>query len=873
MLYSGLSTQEYKNKLVRYGPNKLPELKKDTILKVFLRQFKSPLIDILLVAAILSFIVQSFWDSIFILIILLINALVGTTQEWKASQAAENLKKLIVIKSRVIRDNKEQEILTKDIVPDDIVLLDSGDFIPADIKLLQIYDLIVDESLLTGESVAIKKDLKNNMVYAGCYVIKGRAVGQVITTGIHTQLGLIAQKVLLQPDTKTPLLIELERFSKKLGFLIIILSLFVVFLGVFKGMELKELFFLTIALIVAAIPEGLPVATTVALSVGAHFMSLKKVIIRKLSAVEGLGSCNCVASDKTGTLTLNKQTITKVFLANNQEYDISGLGYHGLGQVSLNKQEQEVNKDLNELAFLGSLCNEAHLELVDNEWKHHGDDVDLAFLALAYKVGLNYLELRREYQVKNIIHFESEYRYAAAILQNNGQDILAIKGALEVLIDNLKFVLKDGQVIPIEQIDKEIIIKKEHELSGNGYKVLTVVKAKEFDITLKNKPLDFLKNTELIFVGLVGLIDPLRPEAKSSILKAKELGINVIMVTGDHPETAYYIAKELNLVKNFESVMTGEQLDLLIKNYSENYKERLKDINVFARVNPLQKLEIVKLRQELGDYVAVTGDGVNDCPALKQANIGVSMGSGTDIAKNTASIIISDDNFLSLVQGIKVGRHVFANIRKIISLLVSTGFAEILLVLGCFMLNLPVALFAIQYLWLNIMTNGLQEISLAFEPEENNKIYSKKNNRKKSFIDFEIIKFIIFSGMSILLGVLGLWVFLLKMGFTVNYSRNLVFLFFIILKNYHVFNCRSETGSIFKINFWSNKLLLLSIFGVQLIHLFAMNFYITQRLLHIQPVNFLIYIALYVAGFYLIILLEIYKFLNNKFNNKGGDNA
>jgi len=859
----GLSKIECKKRIKKNGHNNLPKPKEATIVEIFIQQFISPLIYLLLAAAAISLLIDEINNAIFIMTTLIINASLGCFQEWRAHKASSMLQKLLTTKTRVMRDGKEMIITSDQLVPGDIVFLESGNIIPADIRLTDANNLKIDESILTGESLATTKNIEIisektplaehfNMAYAGTNVTRGRATGIVVETGIKTQAGKIAQTVSTTHDSKTPLILRLEDVSKTIAGIVLICCGIIALIGLQRGFDLQNLFFLTAGLMVSAVPEGLPIAVTVTLAAGLNRMAKQNVIIRKLTAVEAFGSCNCIASDKTGTLTLNKQTVVKLILPSGEDFELTGIGYGESGNLLQgNKLQKNIPDQIYEMAKIGTLANEAHLENINDKVKFHGDDVDLAFKSFANKAGINESDLKKNCQVLNTIPFESEHRYSAAVFTERSELFIGVKGAVDtVLKQSTKIILNNAET----QIDRTKIEQYSNSLAEKGYKVLAVAKA---NVKNQKDVLTNIDNIELCFLGLVGMIDPIRPDVKESINSAMQSGVTVIMVTGDHQLTALTIAKELGIATQASEVMTGQELENISNEDTSKIIEHVKNIKVFARVTPLQKLTIIKIRKAMGDFIAVTGDGVNDAPALKEAHLGIAMGSGSDIAKDTASAVISDDNFTSIVKGIKEGRLVYANIRKIIWLLISAGLAEILAILVPMILGLPMIFTAPQMLWLNLVTNGLQDISLAFEKGENNLL--KKHYFKTGLFDSEMKSQLLISALFMAAVVIFAWWWLLELGFDQDYSRNLVFLLFVVLQNFHVLNCRSESASIFSLQ--SNYVVWASIFIAHFAQITAMYIPFMQEVLDLQPLETgYDWLAVFMVASSVLVFIEIYKF-------------
>ena len=875
---SGLSNAEAQARLAQFGSNTLPTTKPVALWEVILRQFKSPLIYILMVAALISFAIGEFTDGSFILAVITVNAIIGTLQEWKAEKSAQALQALLRIMAHVRRDRHGTTVDAGEIVPGDVILLNEGDRVPADIRILHESSLKVDESLLSGESLPVEKNAavlpektpfmsRGNMAYAGSTVVSGKAEGVVTATGLLTEVGKIAQSVVSTESVKPPLVIRMETFSKRIGILVLAACSVLAVVAIARGMPTIDVFFIAVALAVSAIPEGLPVAITVALSIGVSRMAGRNVIVRKLTAVEALGSCTCIASDKTGTLTVNAQTLQRIELPDGRFYTLTGEGYRGEGEVTQLTGGYVPEPDLQrllEIARLGIICNGAELARSGKEWTHLGDPVDIAFLAYGYKLGLNPDDVRSGNTVIGEIPFEAERRYAATFFHDGSRSRVAVKGAMEVILPMCgNQVTGDG----ISPLDTSRLMERTLNLSAQGYRVIAVASS-DLAVNSNKKELGSNDIPPLTFMGFSCFIDPVRPDAKESIRACRESGIRVVMVTGDHPATALAIARELGIATSPEQVITGAELEAL-GNYEEPaFLKKLENISVFARVFPLQKLAIVKNLQTLGHYVAVTGDGVNDTPALKQANIGIAMGSGTDLAKDTASIIVTDDAFSSIVAGVHEGRIIYDNIRKVTYLLISTGFAEVVLFTLALVAGLPLPLLAVQLLWLNLVTNGIQDVALAFEGGEPGVMKKKPRPPSETIINRLMAEESLVSGLYMGVSAFAVWYFLIGTGVDETAARNLVLLLMVLLENVHVFNCRSESVSAFRVPISRNYFVVMAVIAAQGIHILSMHIPFMQDVLGVAPVTFEEWLIFLGIALVLIAVMEAYKFAGKFRNNE-----
>ena len=868
----GLIEAEAKARQEQFGKNVLPHKEPPSLLEIILHQFKSPLIYILLAAAAVAVALKDITDAGFILAVVLLNAGLGTFQEWRAEQSAAGLQKLLKVLTRVRRDGIERTLEADELVPGDIVLLESGNRVPADLRLWQVNNLSVDESFLTGESLAVEKNPaplaenisvseRLNLAYAGSTVMAGRGTGVVIATGLQTEVGKIAETVTAAETTKPPLVIRMEKFAQQISFIVMGACVLLALVALSKGMPYLDVFFLAVALAVSAIPEGLPVAMTVALSIATNRMAKRNVIVRKLTAVEGLGSCTFIASDKTGTLTVNRQTVRLLALPSGERFQASGEGYAGEGEVTAETGaalSDEAQTRLARLVKAGVLCNEATLTREQDEWKHNGDAVDVALLALGYKTKLEPAAVRSAVKLIGAIPFESERSYAATFYEENGQRKVAVKGALEVLLPRCQAMLTaEGAVA----VNEQQIEQQAQALSETGHRFIAIAEGELADgtenFTEQNLP-------PLTLFGLVGLIDPPRPEVKEAIQKCQRAGIEVAMVTGDHPLTAFAIARELGIADDREKIVTGRQLEALGDPTSIRFQEAVKDARVFARVAPMQKLHIVEALRQLGHFVAVTGDGVNDAPALKKASISVAMGSGTDVTKDTASLIVTDDNFASIEAGVEEGRFAYDNIRKVTYLLISMGTAEVLLFVLSLLFGLPLPLLPVQLLWLNLVTNGIQDVALAFEGGEPGTMNRPPRKPEEGIFNRLMIEQTVVAGLAMGLLAFANWYALLNTGMSEFDARDRLLLLFVLIQNFHVFNCRSEYESVFKVPLQRNYVLVFGVLAATGIHIAAMHIPVMQRILQIAPIRFDEWVIPFAMASVMLIVMEVFKFIKRR---------
>ncbi|MFU8804482.1 MAG: cation-translocating P-type ATPase, partial [Bradymonadaceae bacterium] len=770
------------------------------------------------------------------------------------------------------RDGRTRVIEAEKLVPGDIVWLESGLRVPADLRLIQTTTLDINESLLTGESAGVAKEAtwvaevaqsaaeRRNMALAGSIVFRGRAQGVVVATGLRTVLGSIARDVLETEPARPPLVVRMERFVRMVAIAIVGLVVLTAGLGLARGFSSEEMFFLGVALAVSAIPEGLPVGLTVVLAIATIRMVRRNVITRHLPVVEGLGSCTLIVSDKTGTLTVNELTVREVRLADGTTIEVTGQGFVPEGALCVDGEAVSPGQHalLDDLVRAVILNNEGSLIASDGEWEWRGDPTDIALLALGHKCGQQReLVLSDEPGVAEI-PFEPENRYSATFHRPHdaARTRVYVKGAPERILEMCHCT---GE----PETDFAEIRSMANDMAAQGLRVLAIAMDElDGDVDSSEPPAP----ETLRFLGLVGMIDPLRAGAKEAVDRAHRAGVEVFMVTGDHPVTALAISRELGIAEGEEEVVAGSDL---LETSDEDMEELVRTRRVFARMAPHQKLDIVRAAQRVGHFVAVTGDGVNDAPALQAANIGVAMGkAGTDVAREAAGIVISDDNFASIVNGIEEGRVAFDNVRKVIFLLLSTGAAEIALLMASISLGLPIPITPIQILWLNVATNGIQHLALATEPNEGDVLDRPPRRPNEPIFNRVMIERIAIT--AVVVGGIGTALFwwLLEQGWTEFAARNALLLFLVLFENVHVGNSRSETKSVLRLSPRRVPILVGAVLLAQLMHIGAMYLPWTQGLLDVKPVSFTTWALLLLSVLPVVLVLELHKFLVKKRSRK-----
>lgn len=853
----GISNIEAINRIKKYGKNEIPKKKTDSFIKIFFKQILDPIVILLIITVIFSLIVGEVVDALAITFIILVDLLIGSIQEWKANKNALGLQNLIKEKARVMRDGEMYVVDSSELVIGDIILLESGDKVSADARIIECNNLQVDESVLTGESVTVTKNNsvlsadtplaeRKNMVYAGTSITTGRATCMVVEIGVNTEVGKIADEVNNTKDTKSPLTIRMEKFTKQISIMIVVIAIIIAIVLWSKDIPGTEIFLSVIALSVSAMPEGLPLALTMALTIGSNKMSKKNVIVKKLNSVESLGSCTVIATDKTGTLTVNEQTAKIIMLPDNSSYEVTGTGYNNNGEIK-NKNEQ-----IDHLLLMGLINNDAIYEEHNGKTEISGDSIDIAFKVLAAKGKIN-----SNVNIIDKIPYESENKYSAVFYEVNGKRYCTVKGSFEKV---LSFTNRMLTINEVKNLDYGLLEKQNIALAQGGYRVISLSYG---EVPVKDS-YDESDIKDLTFCGMVGFIDPVRDDVKEAIDECTEAGIKVIMITGDHPLTAYKIGQELKLATDYKEVATGNDIEIEFNKGPVNFDNFVSKKRVFARVTPIDKLRIVESLKRQGEFVAVTGDGVNDAPALKAANIGIAMGSGTDVAKETASMIVIDDSFKSIVVGVKEGRTAYSNIRKVCYLLLSCGLAEVLFFLLSIALDLPMPLVAIQLLWLNIVTDGLQDMSLSLEKSEANIMSEKPRSTEESLFNKELFTEIIISGSFIGIVVFVVWMMLLGRGIEVSTARGYIMILMVFMQNIHVLNCRSEKDSTFKISLLSNPMLIITIVGTILLQIIVMEVPIFSTFLKTSVVPYVDMFELLLFSSLTLVVMEIYKLIKRK---------
>lgn len=797
---NGLSSNEALRRLEKYGKNKLVTKKKKTLFKQFLSQLKDVMIYILIIAAIISAFLGEISDALIILLVIVINAVIGVVQESKAEKALDALKELSTPKALVKRDGSLKEILSEDIVPGDIVIIDAGRYIPGDLRLIDTANLKIEESAFTGESVPSEKDAsflpdkeipigdQNNMAFMSTLATYGRGVGVVVGTGMNTEIGKIAKMIEQEENDETPLQKKLSELGKILGFLAVGICILIFIISFFQGRDLLEMFLTSISLAVAAIPEGLPAIVAIVLALGVQRMVKKNAIIRKLPAVETLGSVSIICSDKTGTLTQNKMTVTTVY---------TNDSYIKESEFNLNENESKL------LVDCMVLCNDATY----SEKNQTGDPTEIALLESSFKLNILKEKLEKDFKRIDEIPFDSDRKLMTTVnLVDNNKARVFTKGALDSILSICNKISINGKLLDFTKEYKAKVLENSNIMSDKALRVLAFAYK---DISKENIVLDSLEK-DLIFIGMVGMIDPPRLEVKDSIKLCKSAGITPVMITGDHKNTAFAIANELGIAENISQAITGHEID---KFKEEEFNEKIINYRVFARVSPEHKVKIVKAFKSHGNIVSMTGDGVNDAPSLKAADIGVAMGiTGTDVSKGASDMILTDDNFSTIVSAVEEGRKIYLNIKKSIVFLLSCNLGEILTLFTAILLNWNSPLQPIHILWVNLITDSFPALALGIDKTKEDVMNNPPRNPKESiFVKSDKVQLVI---NGILIG--GITLFAFKLGERL-YADSLIHaqtMAFVVLSVSQLFlslSLRSNTKSAFSLGLFSNKYLVYSI--------------------------------------------------------------
>ncbi|MCX7907906.1 MAG: HAD-IC family P-type ATPase [Ignavibacteria bacterium] len=880
----GLTHKQVLEHRKKFGENRLITKKPKSNWILLLEQFNNPVIIILILAAILNAFISDLKDTFVIAAVVVLNTLIGYIQERKASDALKALEKMAAPHARVIRDGIQKNIPTQEVVCGDLLILESGVRVPADGRLIESNNLLVDESMLTGESFSIEKRYdarvpenaplgdRFTMVYSGSIVQKGRGIAVVTSVGQNTEFGKIAQKVSEAEESQSPLQIQIAKFGKALSVAILLVIAAIFVIGYLRGNEFILMFLTSVGLAVSAIPEGLPVAVTITLSIGLSQMAQHKAIVKKLAAVETLGSTNIICTDKTGTLTKNEMTVTK-YLLGDDTFVVTGAGYGVKGFVVDQKTgkviDYQYNQTLKIATYISALCTESSIKMENDQWIITGDPTEAALMIAAKKLKFDWENIK----VYVDIPFESEHQLMGVRAEIGGEVLILIKGAPEKVLRRCKYSLQsDGK---ISNLETNLVEEQINQMSSEGLRILALA----FKKSETNGFVTLDQLEELIFVGFAGIEDAIRPEAIEAVSDCHRAGIKVVMITGDHIKTAKTVAKKVGICpKNVEPfALTGVELD---KMSDEELFKIAPKVDVYARVVPEHKFRIVRQLQLNNNIVAMTGDGVNDAPALKQADIGVAMGSGTDVAREAAHMVLLDDNFATIVQAVRRGRIILANLRHILLYILSTSAGGLLTIAASVLLGFPLPLLPAQLLWVNLVTDGTSTFPLAFEKEHGDVMAFPPRKKDEPLVSKGMIYRIIISAFVMALGTLGLFYYYLGGSFNpspeiLDKARTVAFCTLALFQIWNVQNSRSLDRSLFfnlkysktdkldRVTFSKNLVL----FAVMLLALFLQVFAVTTPFMNVVmdtvPLSFTDWLLVLLTTFSIIVIVEIHKYINS----------
>ena len=883
----GLSSEEVEKRLKEYGENELKEKEKVSVLRLFLSQFKSILIFILITASIVSALLGELIDAAVIIFTVFLAGVLSFVQEYRAEKAIELLKSLTSPETVVVRDGVEKKIPSQKLVPGDLILLQTGDRIPADARVIKDVNLKIDESSLTGESVPVQKSIealpyetpeadRKNMVYAGTAVAYGRGRVIVTATGMKTTFGGLAGLLGTIERSRTPLQESLDKFGRWIGIATLVIVAFVAILGVFYGFPLLDMFIWGVALAVAAIPEALPAVVTVGLGLGVRRMVKRHALVRKLPSVETLGATNVICSDKTGTLTQNKMTVERIYV-NGQVLKVTGSGYHPQGEFFKGDEKVPADDDVHlRTLLLGyALCNDAGLFEVNGVWEITGDPTEAALVVAAAKAGLHKADLDQKYPRLGEIPFSSERKRMTTFNKLEAvsgsfpyEGLVAFsKGAPEVILGSCTKIFLNGEIKPLTSELRQKIPEQVREMADQALRVMALSfrlpdeKTSPEKVSFGGLATEELEE-DMVFSGLTGMRDPPREEVKVAIRKCADAGIKTVMITGDHKVTASAIAKELGILKENDLILTGSELDNL---EDSEFEDKVERVSVYARVYPTHKLRVVEAFKKKGYVVAMTGDGVNDAPALKAADMGIAMGiTGTDVSKEASSMILTDDNFASIVAAVEEGRNIFKNIRNFITYGLSAHIGEVLIVLISILGWKILPLLAVQILWINLITDGLPPMALSVEPPDNGLMKQKPRNVEEGLITRREIAAGLGIGGLIALQALIVLIWAFNRGFILEKLQTLVFTLVVFSEMFNAFNWRSDRYSIFSLGLFTNKPLVYAVLTTVILQLMVIYVPFFQTAFRTVPLSFFEWGVVLTLASTTLIFMELVKYLSGK---------
>lgn len=863
----GLSAADAAKRREEYGANRLPEAKVDSVFIIFLRQFENPLIYILLIAGIVVLLMGEEIDAIVITAVLVFNAVIGAIQEGKARNTLLALKQFVETKAVVMRDEKEIIVLDEEIVPGDIIVLQEGEKVPADARLVLSNNLKVDEAALTGESEAVFKHVRpitkpdlappeqKNMVFKGTHVVAGNALAIVVATGVDTVIGKIAKEV-AEIDTDIPLKQNIKNLSRLFIIATVFICVLLFILGLFKGYSTREMFATAVSVAVSAIPSGLPIALTIILASGVWRMGKRNALVKRLQAVEALGQARIIAVDKTGTITKNEMMVQTVF-TNGKSFEIGGVGYEPKGGIKMGDETVEPRnyQELMHIGKMAAFCSDARIMYSEEkkEWRVSGDPTEAAMAVLAEKLGFNKVGLEQQAPLIAELPFDYAFKYHATLHKGDGrQNFLTVVGAPEVVLSLAPKILGNGKVKKMSKAEREELENMIVDISRRGLRVLAIAQKSVSGHELGREEIN-----DLAFVGFFGLRDALRPEVKDATRSAQEAGLKVVMITGDHRETATAIAREALIFKEGDTILTGTE----IENMNEyELQAKLDRASVFARVTPEHKLRIIRAYRARGEIIAMTGDGVNDAPSLVAADLGLGMGKvGTEVAKEASDIILLDDNFGSIVAAIEEGRGIYKTIKKVIVYLVSTSIGEALVIVSSLIIGLPLPLLAAQIIWLNFVTDGFFIPALAMEPKEGDLLKAKFEKPNKYLIDTPMLRRMLL--MATPMVIFSLLLFGLTYEADLARAMTLALTILCVFQWLNAWNSRSETESIFKMNPFENLWLIGGTIVAFVFQLLAVYHPFFQSFLRTVPLNLADWLIVFALSLSIIAVEEARKSL------------
>lgn len=874
----GLTTAEVERRRATYGLNEITEEKEIFIPAIFFAQFKNALVLILLFATAISAIVRNVVDAVVISAAVLLVVTLGFLFEYRAERALKMLKKITAPTTHVIRGGTEMQVLTKEVVPGDILLLRAGDRVAADARLFEVANLTIDESPLTGESTPVKKECtalhedvmladRRNMVYSGTTVLQGRGKAVVTATGMRTEFGAIAKMLAEVKEEETPLKRRITEIGRWLSAAYVALASVLVVVGVLRGVDFLEMLIWSISLAVAIVPETLPLIITGTLALGVQRMARKRAIVRKLAAVETLGCITAICADKTGTLTKNEMTVRSIYLPG-RWIAVTGTGYTPAGEFidrgNGTRLDPRYAEGLMKALQIGALCNDSSVQPVKGEYQVHGDPTEGALVVLAQKAGLDLDELVRRYPRRAEIPFERERMRMTTVHQDTleGRVVAFVKGAPEVLLRLSTRIEWDNIVQELTKERRRAVLEANDRMAAEALRVIAVA-YREVPPGLEYTA-DHIEK-DLVFVGLVRMTDPPREEVKEAIERCKTAGIKPIMITGDNKLTALAIASELGILSqpaSDEQVLTGADLEALS---GEELEKRVDNVVVYSRVSPAHKLRIVEALQRRGHVVAMTGDGINDAPALKRSDVGVAMNSGTEVAKEAADMVLTDDNFATIVAAIHEGRAIYENVKKYLLYILSYGVAEVFLLTGAFFSGLPFPLIAIQILWANIVIEDLPAMGLGIDPPDPGIMHQRPRDPREGVFTPRLLELLVLMSAVICISCLGIFLHYLSgpngTVELVKRARSMVFATFILSELINAFNCRSERYSLLRIGVLSNKWLIGGVIGSLLLMLLAIQFPSTGRFFHTVPLTWIDWSVALATSTTILIAVEAWKAL------------